>query len=799
MTSKDRRFLLAIGLTLLATTALYFVGGWLLSQGVAWLYHSDALGERVFSQRSTIPLDAYRAEFVEFWQQLALVAGILALALEWMMWDHDGDTFSRQALGWPAITWQTLGLLGTAILTLLASRGQLPYLIPLLTGLTTLFANRAQNPFRHFGQIMNWLLQPKVSLPLVFLLAVITFFIKFPPDTLDQLVFFDDYPTIYTITLKGWELLKQGGIFGWDSRLMGGYYTVSDVSHNEIFFMLPFLPFGERVGFHLMIMFFYLTIPFLIYWLAKLRFKRDRSATLALWIGLFVAFGFFDNLLFWGMVNSVIGLNLMILNLILFTLMRQHKPLANFALILTVPLTLYAAGGFFVYSLLLIGIDFLWHWDKRMIPRLAFVMFAAFLISLTYAHTLLQYPDYFIQSDEIYAPETYTIEQIVTQSVQALSLHTDPNFWLLGRPIRYQGLFIVLLPIILTVILRWLIGLRQRDGQAEINSAMIEFVLMATLVMLMSLIVSPSVDMFVSRVRFVIPVLLAFVLAAWLDQPKRLHPAPLLLVLAILLTTLPSRLLEPIPHIPSLRGYNAALLDQIEALDSKTVLLESMGAYNLATEGAGVTQVHKDLVHMESLFPFETSKNYMSNNQEGYHHSVYRRNFVTGGAFRGKLLPDWPREMFNGFLEQWGIKHLVLWSDISRDYVDGDPAMTLRWSDGDWAIYEYANATPGDAVLPQGTATIQVNGYFEHEVALQNARRGDLVRLRMNYFPAWRAHYGEQAVELIDQDGQMAFIAPTDGDDVVTLIYPRYGGYSVLALVTIAVSLAISWRYKEIL
>ena len=132
------------------------------------------------------------------------------------------------------------------------------------------------------------------------------------------------------MTVKGWEMLKQGGIFGWDQRLMGGYYTVADVSHNEIFFMLPFLPFGPRVAFHLMLLLFYLLFPLLLYWYARLEFasageRGERAAVLALWIGLFVAFGYFDNLLYWGMVNSFIGLNFMLLDLVLFAYLRQGK------------------------------------------------------------------------------------------------------------------------------------------------------------------------------------------------------------------------------------------------------------------------------------------------------------------------------------------------------------------------------------------------------------------------------------------------------------------------------------------
>ena len=54
--------------------------------------------------------------------------------------------------------------------------------------------------------------------------------------------------------------------------------------------------------------------------------------------------------------------------------------------------------------------------------------------------------------------------------------------------------------------------------------------------------------------------------------------------------------------------------------------------------------------------------------------------------------------------------------------------------------------------------------YFEQQVELDGARAGDLVKLRMNYFPAWRAYDGQgQEIALREDDEQMAFVAPGMG------------------------------------
>ncbi len=795
---KNRLFAMAVVALLAIALFAYLAGPTAIEALVARVYQSDAsLWTTLLRHRHLHDLGAYQAKAISLFRDGLAVGLTILFTLLWVMWDNDSAVLSWRALAWPKLNARTASVVGTSALVWLASHGYLPLVLPVIVALLTLLAREAWHPFTRFRRLVDVLLRPRVAIPGVAALAVLTFLIKFPLAKWDELILFDDYPTIYTVTLKGWELLKEGAIFGWDPRLMGGYYTVSDVSHNEIFFMLPFLPLGPRVAFHLMILAFYVAFPFLVAWYAHLHWRQPRTTSAALWVGLLTVFGFFDNLLYWGMVNSFIGLNLLLLSLILFALMREGRPFASFFLIVNLSLTIYAAGGFFAYALLLLGIEFLWHWRRQMVPRMAFVTVATFFITLTYTYAFLRYPGYFIQSDEIYAPVHYTVSEIVTQSTEALPRVLDPRLWLLGKPVRYQGLFIVSLPILAAV--GWEEWRRSRAAAtAQAGRAALKVVLAATAVMLATLVVSPSVDMFVSRIRFVLPPLLALIYAVWLTREPRFHPAPLFVVAALLIATLPSRLTQPLPHVPSLHAYNAPLLDQIEALDSRLVLLESIGGYDLATEGEGSTQAQEASLHPESLFPFETSKSYMANNQEGYHHSVYRRNFFTSGAFRGRLLHDWPREEVKAFLEQWGLRHLVLWSDIAKRYFGSDAAFRLLWTDGSWAIYEYADAQPGDVIAATGRGEIVSHGYLSQEVHLQGMRRGELVTLRMNYFPAWRATYDGQPLALREKGGQMAFVAPADGDYTVHMSYPRYAELSWLALVTLAVSGILCIRHKTL-
>ncbi|MGC8839591.1 MAG: hypothetical protein ACP5UM_14415, partial [Anaerolineae bacterium] len=239
----------------------------------------------------------------------------------------------RAAFGWPRDAFP-LAVWGTGLLWALARPA--PVVAYALWGaaMALALARQPAFPLPILDRAFRILAQPWGAGAAVLVGVGVAIACKFPLGAWDQLIFWDDYPTLYYASLRGLSTLAQGGVFGWDTRLLGGYYAVSDVNHNLAFFLLPFLPFGPRVGYHLLIAVSVLAFPVLLaLWVQEA--LRDAGATaLGLWLGGFFALTVLDNLLHWGMLNSFLGLDLLVASLLLLGRVRARRPWAVYPLAL---------------------------------------------------------------------------------------------------------------------------------------------------------------------------------------------------------------------------------------------------------------------------------------------------------------------------------------------------------------------------------------------------------------------------------------------------------------------------------
>jgi hypothetical protein len=115
--------------------------------------------------------------------------------------------------------------------------------------------------------------------------------------------------------------------------------------------------------------------------------------------------------------------------------------------------------------------------------------------------------------------------------------------------------------------------------------------------------------------------------------------------------------------------------------------------------------------------------------------------------------------------------------------------------------YELRDADDRSAVAEIGTASLEKPTPLGAIVALSGTRRGALVVVRTNYFPAWDAQSSGAVVPLFAVNGQLAFRAPQDGTYDVTLRYPRRGGLelaSLAAFVLGALGLSVVRRSAQV-
>jgi hypothetical protein len=253
--------------------------------------------------------------------------------------------------------------------------------------------------------------------------------------------------------------------------------------------------------------------------------------------------------------------------------------------------------------------------------------------------------------------------------------------------------------------------------------------------------------------------------------------------------------LAPIRHVPDLRAFDPPLIDRIAAADGNMVLVEISPHRDMDSDPRRRSPTTPFDVHFEGLLPGVAGQRFYSQMIDGYVWNVFRGQIVGAGTFRGQAIAMTPIEDFAAEMRRWGVRHLFVWTDQSRDYLRQSGLFVERWRAGLWSQFVLPGVDGGSAVTTVGSARLAELDFLGGVVELAGVTAGTPVVLRANYYPAWRARIGDRPVPLYDHDGQLAFRAPESGTYRVRLEYPRYRSISVLAL---AVLLAGLWALRRV-
>jgi hypothetical protein len=235
-----------------------------------------------------------------------------------------------------------------------------------------------------------------------------------------------------------------------------------------------------------------------------------------------------------------------------------------------------------------------------------------------------------------------------------------------------------------------------------------------------------------------LPMLAAPPLAWSIVRSRRLR-IPALLVIVLFGLKIGGAL-AAVPHVRSVREFEPGLIGRVAAVDADLVMIESAFA-----SGAPFP------AHFEALVPGASGKR------------------LFGGMWRERmpLAPESAAVLDRDF-GRWGVRDVFAWSKPATRYLDTSPLFDLVEDSGRWQHYVFSRPplSPG----PGRLASYQPLG---GSVRLTRAQRGEIVTVRTHYDSAWRARLDRQAVPVFEVDGQLAFIAPRDGDYDVELFYPR--------------------------
>jgi hypothetical protein len=592
----------------------------------------------------------------------------------------------------------------------------------------------------------------------------------FPLSTWSQVPFQDDWPPRLQATLDGVELLRRGVVNGWQWNFLGGYHTSSNLSQTlSVLSFLPVTLLGPAVGFHLLHGLMPAVLPLLLFW----ELRQDGEPEAALVAGAFgaiTAAGLFGTIMPSGDTNSIAGVACAAVALAASHAARLGRWWGWPLLILALCATLYSHAAFFLYAAFYLLLEAIYYRDLRCAWRSAVSLAVAVLAGTPLFWEMVVYRGY-----------TDTNNVAVAGSVIGLMRQVYYNTEILAHPHRWFNDYVGLTEVFLPVIAVASFGRRSRAGfyavctlgtvaLLRLNASQFGYLLTREMHML-AYLVPPALAGFVVH-----------------RSTRRALAVSLAAVVCLYVHTETTRL----PHVDRVQDFNPHLVQQVSALDGNLVLIENSPHRDMDLAADRRSVRTRFPAHFEALLPAATGKRFYGSEWDGWVWSSYRRQVVAGGTFAGQAISTTPPERFVGELHRWGIRHLAVWSEPTVRYLTSLGAFDRRWSQPPWTLFELRDADARSVVTNSGTGSLGELDALGGVVRLRGVKRGDRVLVRMNFYPAWRATCDGRPVPLRDDDGQVAFSAPADGDLVVRLEYPRYGALNLFVACVLLASLALT-------
>jgi hypothetical protein len=629
-------------------------------------------------------------------------------------------------------------------------------------------------------------------LPLIVLIAGVTTvalatFSRLPIAWWTQIPFKDDWTELFQEAVNGVRLLHRGSIVGWNWWLQGGYPTSTDIGQNLASLgLVPMTILGERVGYHLLHVVVFLSFPALV-WI-DVREDGLGTATLAAGFAAFFTSYFLIGIGNSGDTNSLMGVFSATVALLGSSAARRGTRWGGIVLLLGLTMASYSHPAFFVYAVLFIAVEAVYFRDRAVFVRLVVASATAAIASLPIHWESLRYHAYTSFNNTVYdpsAPKDWLLAlRTIYYNVEILAF---PHRWFND----YRSLCNVWLPALVVAIVRLP---RSRAGF---------YACAAVLAQLLLRLNTSEFGATFDRIQHMLAVVAAPALAGFVVSFA--GSLDLAAALAAMIALYVPTTLVPIRHEPSVRDWDPALIDRITAADGNMILVEINPHRDMDSDPNRRTPRSPFDVHFEGLLPDLAGQRFYTQMIDGWVFNVWRGEVVAAGTWQGHPIDETPVDVFTAEMRKWGVKHLFVWTDRSRDYLAHSGRFVEKWrtpspsptataAQGVWSDFEMLAADIRSVVVPSGRGELRSLDMLAAEVALQDVVAGEPVVVRAHYYPAWRAYDGDRAVALAAIDGQLAFRAPRAGTYSVRLVYPRYRALSLLALLAFFAGAFVLWR-----
>ena len=483
-------------------------------------------------------------------------------------------------------------------------------------------------------------------------ILVTALFSRLPVSTWTQIPFKDDYTPLYQAAVNGVRLLERGSVVGWNWWLLGGYPTSNDIAQS--FGALAFIPmqiFGHELGYHVLHAVVFLAIPALVWWDIR---QDDREAGLLAggFACLFTA-GYFATIGNSGDTNSLLGVFCAGLALVGSRAARLGRRWGGPVLMLGLTLALYSHVAFCVYAGIYLLLEAVYYRDINAFLRLAAAGVFAVIVSLPVHWESLRYPMYVSFNNTVYNPgaplDWPLVVRTIYYNVEMLAL---PHRWFND----YRSLANVWLPVL--VVMAFAPG-RSRAGFYACAAVLTQG--------LLRLNTSEAGALF-DRIQHMMPLLAGPALAGFVlcfGGTRRLGLALVALIGLFVATSF-----VPVRHVPELRAFDPPLIDRIAASDGNMILVEVSPHRDIDSDPQRRSPRTPFDVHFEGLLPGVAGQRFYSQMWDGWIWSVLRGQVVGAGTFAGRAIEETPPVAFVAEMRRWGVRHLFVWTDASREYLD---------------------------------------------------------------------------------------------------------------------------------
>ena len=598
-------------------------------------------------------------------------------------------------------------------------------------------------------------------------LLLASLFHRLPLSVWTEIPFKDDWTELFQMTVNGVALLRRGVVVGWNWWFLGGYPTSTDIAQN--FGLLAFLPMtilGNTLGYHLLHAVLFVAVPVFVWW--DLGAEEPETRILATAFACFFGTGYLYTITSSGDTNSMVGVFCAGLALAGSHAARRGRRWGGPLMLAALTVALGSHAAFAVYAGLYLLLESIYFRDRAAFVRLALASGFAAIAALPVHWESLRYPEFVSFNNTVYQHgEPIRWGQFARNAFYNVEILALPQRWFND----YRSLANVwLLPMLLVAVT----GRATRVGFYAACAVLTQALLRLN---------TPVAGAMFDRIQHMLPLLVAPAMAGLvLRHAGRRSVA---IAIAAVLSLYVATSFEPVRHVPDLRAFDPPLIDRIAASDGSLVLVEVSPHRDMDSDPVRRTPPTPFDVHFEGLLPGLAGQRFYSQMIDGWVWNIFRGQVVGAGTFAGQLIDLTPPDEFAAEMRRWGVRHLFVWTDTSRNYLARGGHFVEQWRGGRWSDFEMTDPDVRSVVTARGSGELRSLDLLGADVALADVKAGDPVVVRANYYPAWRAFVDRQEVSLGNSNGQLAFTAPRDGSYVVRLEYPRYRWLSALALLSV--------------